>query len=54
MKKLISTGKLHPRKFEKASADIDKLKRENNNLYHIIENILPQRRFDDKGKTFFF
>jgi hypothetical protein len=40
------------RKIEKAAVDIDKLKRENNNLYHIIEKISPQRRFEDKGKTF--
>ena len=37
---------------EKATVDIEKLKTENNNLFQIIEKISPQKRFEDKGKTF--
>ena len=40
------------RKFEKVAVDIDKLKTENEKLYNIIEKISPQRRFENKGKTF--
>ncbi|CAB3995786.1 Hypothetical predicted protein [Paramuricea clavata] len=40
------------KKIDKATVDIDKLKTENNKLYNVIEKISPQRRFEDKGKTF--
>jgi hypothetical protein len=39
-------------KIDKATIDIDKLKRENDKLYNIIEKISPQRKFEDKGKSF--
>ncbi len=39
-------------KIDKASVDIHKLKTENNTLYNVIEKISPQRRFENKGKTF--
>ena len=39
-------------KIDQATVDIEKLKTENNNLYHIIEKISPQRKFEDKGKPF--
>ena len=40
------------KKIDKATVDIDKLKTENNKLYNVIEKNSPQRRFEDKGKTF--
>ena len=40
------------RKVDKATVDIDKLKTENEKLYNVIVKISPERRFEDKGKTF--
>ena len=39
-------------KIDKATIDINKLKRENDKLYDIIAKISPQRKFEDKGKSF--
>ena len=39
-------------KIDKATIDINKLKRENDKLYDIIEKNSPQRKFEDKGKSF--
>jgi hypothetical protein len=37
-------------KIDKATIDIDRLKRENDKLYDIIEKISPQRKFLEVGK----
>ena len=39
-------------KFNKAAIDIENLRNKNVELYNIIENITPQRRFENIGKPF--
>ena len=56
MSRGISTGASSPERnregYIEKLFDIEKLKTENNNLFKIIERISPQKRFEDKGKTF--
>ena len=40
------------KKIDKANVDINKPKIENNKLCNVIDKLLPQRKFENHGKTF--